>query len=85
MKIKKPTSVTKEDDKISAEKIEAEENELLLTESEARILRMLGLKWIEEDTEALIDYAINKILFDVMKRTQSKNELLTKLINENKE
>jgi hypothetical protein len=84
MKIKKPTNVTKEDDKVSSEKIEAEENELLLTESEARILRMLGLKWIEEDTEALIDYAINKILFDVMKQTQSKNELLTKLINKNK-
>lgn len=61
-----------------------ENEELQLTNIEAQTLRALGLKWIQEDDEALIDYAVNKILYDLFCKTEQKNILLTKLIEKEK-
>lgn len=51
-----------------------------LTPQEAKILKNLGLKWIQEDEKALIDYAINKLLFDISQDITKRNELIRKVI-----
>lgn len=50
-----------------------------LTKEEAESLKKLGLKWISEDENALIDYAINKMLSDIAMNLEKRNQFLEKI------
>ena len=52
-----------------------------LSPQDAKILRDLGLKQIQNDEDALIDYAINRMLWDITVNLEKKVDMLTKIKN----
>lgn len=59
------------------------EYDMDLSKSEATMLREYGLKKIQEDDEALINYAVNHILFEMTQNLEYNIEKLKKIV-ENK-
>jgi hypothetical protein len=56
------------------------DNVIDLTAEQARVLRNLGLKWIQNDDDALIDYAVNKLLFEISQDIEKRNNLIKKVL-----
>jgi hypothetical protein len=61
--------------------IEVVDYSVKLSPQEAKILRDLGLKQIQTDDDALIDYAINRMLWDITINLEKKVDMLTKIKN----
>lgn len=70
--------------KLSNEKkIQTLEYDIDLNNEEAGLLREYGLKRIQEDEDALINYAINRVLFDMSQNLEENIEKMKKIV-ENK-
>jgi len=54
-----------------------------MSEEEAEALCEKGLEWIKEDKEALINYAVNHILQEVVDKESKINEMLRREISKN--
>jgi hypothetical protein len=60
--------------------VEMVEFDIDLTLEESQKLYDIGLTWLKEDTDAVINYAINKILKNMVEDQKDVNKLLRKEI-----
>ena len=58
--------------------VEMVEFDIDISAEEGQKLFDMGLKWLSEDTDAVINYAVNKILKDMVDDQKNVNKMLRK-------